>query len=327
MASFIYQDDAEKVKTKAVEMHERGQKKYVSRSEPVGEDKLLTKVYWFRNDPDAFFLQINRSNAIDDITDSWHMIDTKALFDDYVSSLDIRGIRQHHLYEEMMGSSGSTSLRRFLRDDNHKELLVAARKREIDDFERRLENAKVKCDMEDFGGRRSGRLAPNAKSELAQIMEEMENAEKRYEEEMNKKAPDYHTLTGIDLLNEFENKTKGSFRFAHLWLDRGSTVANVIASDILHLESLCDDLIPWERIDVSRDAWRHKLVNAVDSWNLGLTFHLGPKKPDSHEGNGEVSDCKESPSHRHASMISLPTLLQILKVRIDYSLTFRVAWT
>jgi len=314
---FYQKDEAERAKNKAVELYERGQKKYVSRSEPIGLDKLLTKVYWFRNDPDAFFLEVNKSNTINDVTNSWHIIDSKALFDDYVSSLDVRGIRQHNLYDEMMGSSASSSLRRFLRDDN-KELIVAARKREIEDFERRLENAKVKCDVEEFGGRRSGRLAPNAKSELAKIMEEMELAEKKFEEEMNAKAPDYHALTGIDLLKEYEKEIKGSFRCGHLWSDRGSNVVGVIASDILQLESLCDDLIPWERVDVSRDVWRDKLINAVESWNHGVTFYLGPKKPDSHEGaksDGEVPACKESP-HRNAPTgnISIAGLLQILKV-------------
>ena len=315
----FYQEEAEKAKNKAVDQFERGQKKYVSRSEPLGFDKHLTKVYWFRNDPDALFLEVNRSNTINDITNSWHIIDTKALFDEYVSSLDIRGVRQHDLYEEMMGSSGSVSLRRFLRDDNHKELIVAARKREIEDFERRLENAKLKCDAEEFGGRRSGRLAPNAKSELSKVMEEMEIATKRFEEEMTEKPPDYISMTGIELLHKFEKETKGTFRCAHNWLDRSASFAQTIASEILDLESLCNDLIPWERSDCTRDSWRHKLISAVDSWNQGLTFHVGPKKQvDPNEGNNDDSfGWKESPSRRAASKvpsISYSSLLQIMKV-------------
>lgn len=304
---------------KAVELYERGQKKYISRSEPIGMDKLLSKVYWFRNDPDCIFLEINRSNAINEVTNSWHIIDTKGLFDEYVSSLDVRGTRQYKLYEEMMGSSGRSSLRRFLRDANQKELAIAARKREIEEFQRRLENAKVKCDVEEFEGRRSGRLAPNAKAELAKIIEEMALAEKYYEEQMNEKDPDYDALTGIDVVHKYEKETKGSFQCAHLWLNRSSDVADILAADILNLESLCNDLIPWERADTSRDDWRKKLVNAVESWKQGLTFYLGVRKAsDAQEGSHiDHSELKESPSRRITSTvasISFANLLQTLKV-------------
>jgi hypothetical protein len=316
-----HQDEAEKAKNKAVEMYERGQKKYMSRSEPVGYDKYFSKVYWFRNDPDAFFLESIRSNVINDVTASWHIIDSKALFDEYTSSLDIRGIRQHNLYEELMGYSENTSLRRFLRDHNHKELIIAARKREVEEFERRLENAKAKCDVEEFGGRRSGRLAPNAQSELAKVIKDMELAEKRYEDAINEKAPDFSKLTGIDLLTEYEDENKGSFRCAHQWLDPSSSVVGIIASDILHLETLCDDLIAWERHDSTRDEWRQKLGKVVDGWNQGLTTHLGPRKHiEAHDGyktNGDNLEKKESPSRRNGSNIapiSFAYLLQTLKV-------------
>jgi hypothetical protein len=290
-------------------------------------DKLLTKAYWFRNDPNSLFLEVNRSNTINDVINSWHIIDSKGLFDDYVSSLDIRGVRQHDLYEEMMGPSGSSSLRRFLRDANYKEAMIATRQREIEEFERRLENAKVKCDVEELGGRRSGRLAPNAKTELEKIMEEMDQAAKVHEERMNEREPDYHALTAIELLNKYETEAKGSFRCAHLWLDRSSGVADVIASGILSLESVCNDLIPWDRSDVSRAEWRNKLLNAVSTWNEALTFHLGPRKlsaSDAQEGiNVDSSEIKESPSRRNASMaapISFANLLQFLKVCFPYTI-------
>jgi len=302
-----------------VELYERGQKKYISRSEPLGTDKHFNKVYWFRNDPDSLFLEINRSNLINDVVYSWHIIDTKELFDDYVASLDVRGVRQHNLREQMVGTAGSTSLRRFLRDANHRELVIAARQREIEEFERRLQNAKLKCDAEEFGGRRSGRLAPNAKSELEKIIDEMNHAEKIHEDRMNKRNPDYLALTGIDLLLNYETEVKGSFRCAHLWLERKSGAVDSIAYDILGLESLCNDLSPWERTDTSRANWRNKLSNSIKSWNEALTFYLGPRKVSDAEGMlSDNSELKDPSSHRNSSTpaITFANLLQILKVSI-----------
>ena len=90
---------------------------------------------------------------------SWHCIDNKTLFDNFVSSLDIRGVRENALYDSMVGSGGS-GLKRFLSDSDKKNGLLLARKREEEDFERRLNNALIgSAEL----GRRSGRLASVAK--------------------------------------------------------------------------------------------------------------------------------------------------------------------
>jgi hypothetical protein len=91
---------------------------------------------------------------------SWHCIDSKALFDSYVSSLDIRGIRENNLYEQLMGDSGASSLKRYLYDSNKKESLTSSYERQKAELERRLDNALI-ANMEST--RRSGRLANTAK--------------------------------------------------------------------------------------------------------------------------------------------------------------------
>lgn len=91
---------------------------------------------------------------------SWHCIDSKTLFDSYVSSLDIRGIRENNLYEQLMGETGASSLKRYLYDSNKKENLTSSYERQKAELERRLDNALI-ANMEST--RRSGRLANTAK--------------------------------------------------------------------------------------------------------------------------------------------------------------------
>jgi hypothetical protein len=91
---------------------------------------------------------------------SWHCIDSKALFECFTSSLDIRGVREHNLYEQLMGESGASSLKRHLYDSNKKENMTAAYERQKAELERRLDNALI-ANLEST--RRSGRLANTAK--------------------------------------------------------------------------------------------------------------------------------------------------------------------
>jgi hypothetical protein len=94
---------------------------------------------------------------------SWHVIETKSTFDDFVASLDIRGSRENDLYESMLGPEGGHySLRRGLYDDIKERNTIAARKKEREELDRKLENAKIAVDAEEIAGRRSGRLQSRA---------------------------------------------------------------------------------------------------------------------------------------------------------------------
>lgn len=90
---------------------------------------------------------------------SWHCIDQRSLFDNFVASLDKRGIRENALLEKLTGE-GSVNVRRLLVDSAKKKDIFAARQREEEDFERRLNNAMIASADR---GRRSGRLANGAK--------------------------------------------------------------------------------------------------------------------------------------------------------------------
>lgn len=157
---FCIQEIAEKARIKANEQYEKGMKKLCSRTEPFGFDRNHSAFYHFHHDPDMIHIEMNKS-ASDGIQEvkSWHCIDYKTLFDSFTSSLDTRGIRESALYEAMVGVGGS-GLKRYLSDSDKKNALILARKREEEEFERRMNNALIASADQ---GRRSGRLASVAK--------------------------------------------------------------------------------------------------------------------------------------------------------------------
>jgi len=133
----------------------------VARTQPIGYDKNHNAVYFFHHDSDSLYVEMNKdqNDGFNDVK-SWHCIDSKPLFDSFTSSLDIRGIRENNLYDELMGESGASSLKRNLYDSNRKDNLIAARDRQKEDLERRLDNAMIASAE---STRRSGRLANSAK--------------------------------------------------------------------------------------------------------------------------------------------------------------------
>ena len=169
----LLQEAAEKARQKATDNYEKGLKQLISKSEPIGMDRDFNRVFYFRHNPEVIMIEnVNTSlekhvefvdRPLSCFSQSWRMIHTKSLFDEYVASLDIRGLREDELYDALMGTSGSSSLKRFMFDDSRKKNAVIARKREEEEFERRLQNAIIACAAdEENTGRRSRRLASTA---------------------------------------------------------------------------------------------------------------------------------------------------------------------
>lgn len=97
---------AQKAQQKANEAYEKGIRNLVARTEPVGYDRNFNAVYCFRHDPEILYVEVIRppTGAPDGIPEalqtkrsSWHVIETKSLFEQYVNSLDIRGKREYEL--------------------------------------------------------------------------------------------------------------------------------------------------------------------------------------------------------------------------------------
>lgn len=316
-------DLAKKAQEKASEAYEEGIRKLVARTEPVGYDRNFNAVYCFRHDPEVLYVEDVRSasgaasHLPDDIQikrRSWHVVETTSLFDLYVSSLDIRGRREHDLYEELIGPPGANqSLRRYLYDDIQEYADANQRVKEREALQRRLDVARLKCDEEN--GRRSGRLAGAAETELAVAEADLAEFEKDEKKEADPDERDYEHLTGLKLLRKFDKAGSMQTRRTREKRDAvkarnnveslqcsklvssgnidGTGVVGMMVAQILDLEEHCQGLVPWEDEGKNRSRWISQLEGAVRAWNSLNVMHLGPPSTSSTatmaEANGSTT--------------------------------------
>ncbi|KAL7437218.1 hypothetical protein ACHAXM_005517 [Skeletonema potamos] len=346
---------AQKAWIKAHEAFENGITKLVSRSEPIGFDRNHNAFYVFRHDPEMVHIERLKPMSLTDELkllgvelnpfSSWHVIDTKPLFEQFLCCLDDRGIRERETLYELREL---TILKRRLHDGKKDNTRVQAREKEMEDLQRRLENAKSACDAAD--GRRSGRLAGNAGDELKKIEEkikltlEAHQEEERQEKVGREKASDYFSLTGlrmvVDLYASAGKKLTRSSRKADdddesgnppiaemtcdkLWWDDkvgGNGTVNVLVNALLEMEDKCNDLSPWKRNDATRDEWRKQLSDASVAWAQDCLMQLGPSADYDDEATSpspNKSQRTESLKMSHANIVaSIKACLKDLELRV-----------
>lgn len=296
---------AEKNYHKSIEAFDNGIRKLISRSEPLGFDRNYNSYYCFIHDPEMMHVeQLKQSNLPPELkrlglalnpASSWHFIDTKALYDQLLGCLDTRGIRENELYE--VGST-LTILKRKLKDDKSDNTRTAARLREKEALENKLANARTACDNEE--GRRSGRLASHAIDDVRKFEAELEVMCQSHEEEEcleklgRERACDYSLLTGLNMVADLVpgKYSPGALEEApcyELWMNKksgGNGTLQVIAEALLEMESMCNELSPWRRTDMTRDGWRKQLTNLSSTWVKECEMKLGPSfKESANEGS------------------------------------------
>ena len=127
----------------------------------------------------------------------------------------------------------------------------------------------------------------------------------------------YSSLTGLDILFEYEKKNKIKDSCRKLWPDskKGSDGAiGDIVSNMLDLENMCENLSPWIRDDTSRGEWISLLSKTVTSWQNSCLFHLGPKEilDDDSESSPQKKQ-RRSNEYVADSVSTLPQTLSALK--------------
>lgn len=330
---------ATKNQEKANEAYEKGIRKLVARTQPVGFDRNFNAIYFFRSDPDILYVEDRKSPSgafsyfpLDTQLPrfSWHIIETTSLFESYTGSLDIRGKREHDLYEALLGPQGSQqSLRRFLYDDLKEQQKARAMLKEKEALSERLQAAMIKCDEEK--GRRSGRLAGHAESELAVIQHEIHCLENGVIETIDKDRSNHAQLLGLEAVKRFEKggrvETRKSRERKSLAKTRdlpvihcsklcgtgnidGSGAVGIIVADLLELEEFCESLVPWKKGLSARQAWINKVEESVHAWNT-ISYDLQAESDD--RGNDQASTKRQKVDGASASTRSVSSIIALLK--------------
>ena len=310
---------------KAHDAYEKGLRTFASRREPIGYDRDHNAVYLFLSDPSIIFIESRRKvNSNSQIADrnlsTWHAVETKSIYDSYVSSLDKRGVRENALYEGL----SSVGARKNLFDDVKELNDRKAAQRRLQDAERRLENARLAVKAEDESGRRSGRLASLAQLELAKVEEEIRCARAIAEEKTRPSPPpNYRSLTGLEILCDYDlDFLKRSLReipnvkipgyksgtipkhypglrgtehlATPLWKIGG--VIEVLVSELVELESWISSLAPRDKRDITLGEWTDGLREAVTEWKKITSHDLGPlnEEGDSDSDGGSKGNDADS---------------------------------
>ena len=337
---------AEKSYNKALEAYDNGIRKLVSRTEPLGFDRNFNSYYCFVHDPEMMHVeQLKQANLPPELkrlgvtlnpASSWHFIDTKPLYDQFLGCLDIRGTRENELFEV---SSTLTILKRKLQDDKKDNTRAAARLREKEALEKRLENARTACDAEE--GRRSGRLAGQAIDEVRKLESELEEMLRSHEneEQMEKlgreRASDYTVLTGLEMVTELGGGKRDAFSLQdvpchELWMNKragGNGTLNAVAEALLEMEAMCDELSPWKRKDMTRDAWRQKLSDVSSIFTKECVLKLGPSPKEPAKEDKNVGDSEKQSPTKKQRIDDRPMMANIVStVRVSSDILLNFAW-
>jgi len=263
---------ADKTRQRAVDNYDKGFRKLIARTEPVGYDRNHCGVYHFYHDPENVYLETRPlskkdGDKIATQNRTWRIISCKSLFDKYVETLDIRGIREFHLDDNLIYKG---YVRRHLYDDIRVQNMIEAKKREEEALQKKFEIAKEACVD---SNRRSGRLVNTKQQELQEIEDEMNvfKALKSGSINVDEKETDLRVLTGFESLKEFEKKMFTAewknFRCSTLWIQsQCGGVLGPLISDILEIEKQCNKLVPWDRTDKTRNEWIDTLKAIKVEW-------------------------------------------------------------
>ena len=319
-------------------------KNLVHRSQALGFDRNNNAIYYFHRDPDSLYIEVNKVSTPFNEVKTWHCIDSKPLFESFISSLDVRGVRENNLHNELVGDTALFSIKRNLYDSDRKTTLIAAYKRQESELNRRLDNAMI---AKAESSRRSGRLATTAKvrhekkqyifticsfnrligpflkqDEVSLILEEIDQAKFEHEAQLSalETVNDYTILTGIQLLSQFEQGYALKSRCSDLWNNDETKpgIIGKIAQELLTIEDICDNLAPWND-DISRDQWRETIEATSTAWRNGCVLNIGPKDKEfdalSPAKRQRMSYDGASPNHPKGVSVAFEDVLAKFKVR------------
>lgn len=291
----------------------------MARTEPFGSDRHFDRYYWCLHDPEFILVEMNRPGTgmadhlppeVQVHRTSWHAIDKMSVLDLVAASLDVRGYREKALHEALMGTDDAPqrAMKKFVYDDVKENDAIAKLERERQEVEENQEGVRLNILRLEEEGRRASRFQTDQilelESEIASIEKKIDNASIVY-------LPDYIQLTGLELLRKFDAKAKRHARrvenedlvpmpctnLVPNKSNSSSGIVGCIIDEMLHVEALCQDLVPWEEAE-ARKRWITDLDKLAKIFNESITFAVGPESKDSTTRNGDAS----SPDGRRDSV-------------------------
>ena len=287
-------EDAEKSLQRAVELYDQGLQRLIVRVEPIGYDRNHCAIYHFFHDPEYVYLETlpltvkKDKNANKICRRTWRKISCKSLFDEYVNTLDVRGIRERELEYQLLYKG---FVRKHLYDDLKIEQMIAAKKKEEEILLNRFENAKKACTE---SSRRSSRLVGIHQQELQKIEDEINVFKTQKSTNFLTKETqsiDVKMTTGYDKLKEYEKKNindsnESTLRCYNLWSQHcyGGFLGSLI-KEVKNLETQYVELLLQNPNDKYKYDWSDRLKSMKSQLDKDkiLQFGMVNRKSESND--------------------------------------------
>eukprot|EP00980_Cylindrotheca_fusiformis_P010674 scaffold2381_cov128-Cylindrotheca_fusiformis.AAC.15 len=300
-------ESAKRAQQKANDAYEKARMSRPIRTEPIGIDRDFNEYYHFWNDPLRVFV-LQRGKALpssrpsklqnlENFRTSWYSINHRSILESYMKSLDVRGERESALYQALEPAC------RLVDDDIKVANERKAQLKEKRELQRKLENAKLKCEF----GRKSGRLAAQSEQELSVLEAEIATLEEKIAATKEPNKPDLEEETGLKLLRLFENEPRNKTRATRSNMQSqidgndsfprlpcsslcstgsidGTGVVGSVVWDLLKLEERVERLCSYE--EDGREEWVTSLEMAVKSWHVASPPVLEEMTKDNSVVNG-----------------------------------------
>ena len=301
---------AEQANKIAADHYDHAIRNLIVRLEPIGYDRNYSAVYYCSHDRENLYLETfslapeegGGARKVENVV--WKRIANNAVFDEYVDSLDVRGIRERELKQNLLHQG---YIKKNLFDDQ-KTIQIRKRKKEI--LLNKLEIAKKACAE---SNRRSNRLSKFHQQDLQQIEEELSafNAlESSNEESQNISV---WVKTGFELLKEFENKKTNEsdekhFCFSKLWYrDYYDGTIEHMLQEMTKLEKQCSELsksgihvstklksmkLEWDKLSFRFNSEDLKELNSADNESKSSQMSVRDSKSNFCLTNQILNDLK-----------------------------------
>jgi hypothetical protein len=288
-------ESARRAQQKATDAYERARKSRRIRTQPIGQDRNFHQVFHFWNDPQRVFVlkqgkKVADSNketkikleGMDSYKGTWHSIDNRSTLESYLESLDVRGVRESALHHALEPAC------KLVFDDIKIANEKKAQLKEKLELQRKLENAKLKCEF----GRKSGRLAAQSEQEFSILQADIDLLENIIKGKAAPRTVDLLEDTGLNMLRAFDNlggnnrrratrrdtqrqkEEEEESKFVKLLCSRlwstgnidGTGLVGSIVSELLQLEERVERLASCETEE--RKKWISNLETAAHSWHV-----------------------------------------------------------
>ncbi|CAJ1946516.1 unnamed protein product [Cylindrotheca closterium] len=326
-------DSAKRSQQKATSLYEKAMQQKRIRTLPIGCDRQHNEYFHFHNDPSRLFVRKRgktipstfpfKLQDLESFRGTWQSVDERSVLEAVKESLDVRGERELGL------SRALEPVCKMVFDDIKESSEIKQQQKGKEELERKLENAKLKCEF----GRKSGRLVAQSEKEVFSLQAEVDSLEHNIGSQNKIEEVDVEEITGLNALRSFdksgtvsrasdmhssepENYRPIHVQCSNLWStggNNGTGLVGCIIRDLLQLEERVERLT--SATSINRRTLISNLESASQAWHANIVSSVENNVKSSSAGEEKNDTASTTPrtQAQTATSLSANQILTMLK--------------